>query len=1060
MRRVRPVISRHVFILTLAMLIPGIAAWAAPPYNPALFSGMRWRLIGPFRGGRALAACGVPGKPNLFYFGSVDGGVWKTTDAGRTWQPIFDVEGSPSVGALAVAPSNPEVIYVGTGEADMRSDITYGDGVYKSTDGGKTWTHVGLEDTRHIGRILIDPLDPQRVFVAALGHAYGPNSQRGVFRTTDGGKTWQKVLYKDENTGAVDLAFDPTNPAVIYATLWATRRPPWNVYPPANGQGSGLYKSTDGGSTWHQLTGHGLPSEGVGRMGVAVAPSNPRRVYLIADAKQGGLYRSDDAGATWKRVGTDPRIWARGWYFGRVTVDPRDENTVYVPNIALYRSQDGGKTFEAFKGAPGGDDYHFLWVEPDDPARMIVASDQGTVISVNDGRTWSSWYNLPTPQLYHIIADHRFPYWVYGAQQDSGSVALPSRSPYHGINAFSWRPIRVGGESQYIAPDPVQAKILFGGSFGPGVGRYDLETSQDQSIPPSLAHPGVYRSTWTLPLVFSPLAPHRLYYGTQVLFETADGGLSWHIVSPDLTRPHPGVPSNLDAAAAADTSNGVRRGVIYTIAPSPERANMIWIGTDDGLIQLTRDGGKTWKDITPQALTPWSKVATLSTSPFDAETAYAAVDRHRLDDLHPYIYRTHDGGKTWKEISQGIPLGSYVQVVREDPARRGLLYAGTETGVYVSFDDGDQWQPLQLNLPRASVRDLAVRGDDLVAATHGRSVWILDDLAPLRQLDAGVAASRAWLFRPAVARRVRPGTDEGTPLPHDEPAGQNPPNGAIIDYYLASAPTGPVTLDIYDAAGRLARRFSSAAKPPTVDLNKLAVAPSWIHLTPPPSAAAGMHRIVWDLHYPGMPSPYGLFSGVGTGPWAVPGRYTVKMHVDGKTLTQPLILKMDPRIKVTQAALQKQFDLDLQVVKARKRVTNAYRQAQNLSKQLHKLQGKTAGNPELTAALENLRRVLPAVLGPAPPTDPDFNGEFGPRNDLSSLRYLTRALGGLDYAVESADAAPTPDALRAWQIDQQIMQKTLGKWEKIRTGDVPRVNELLRKEHLGELRMTPQGRGR
>ncbi len=1053
MRRALHAVFLSMVILALGIFFPRVSAHGAEQFRPELFAGMRWRLIGPFRGGRALTASGVSGQPDVFYFGAVDGGVWKTTDAGRTWQPIFDAAGAASIGALAVAPSDPNIIYVGTGEADMRSDITYGNGVYKSTDAGRTWSHLGLEDTRQIGRILIDPKDPNRVFVAALGHAYGPNAQRGVFRSADGGRTWEKVLFKDDNTGAIDLAIDPSNSQVLYATLWQTRRPPWNVYPPSNGPGSGLYKSTDGGSTWHALSGHGLPSEGLGRMGVAVAPSNPRRVYLIVDAKEGGLYRSDDAGENWQRIGTDPRIWTRGWYFGGVTVDPQDENTVYIPNIALYRSQDGGKTFTVFKGAPGGDDYHFLWIEPNDPRRMIVASDQGTVISANGGETWSSWYNQPTAQLYHVTTDTRFPYWVYGAQQDSGSVAVPSRSPYRGINAFSWRPVRVGGESQYLAPDPVDPEILFGGGFYASVGRVNLQTEDYQSVPPTLAHPGEYRTTWTMPLVFSPLPPHRLYYGTQVLFETSDRGRTWHMISPDLTRANPGVPSNLDAATAADTSTDGRRGVIYTIAPSRQRADMIWIGTDDGLIQLTRDGGKTWTNVTPRALTPWSKVSMLEVSPFDAETAYAAVDRHRLDDLRPYFFRTHDGGKTWQEISQGIPEGSYVQVVREDPARRGLLYAGTETGVYVSFDDGDHWQSLQLNLPPASVRDLVIHGDDLVAGTHGRSIWILDDLAPLRELSAQVAASDAWLFRPATARRVRPGFDQGTPLPDDEPAGQNPPSGAIFDYFLKSS--APVTLEIYDAGGRQVRKFSSAEKPAPVNYSKLAIAPSWVHHEQPPSDAPGMHRFIWDLRYPGPPARFDVFSGGGSGPWAVPGRYTVKMTAAGKTFTQPLAITMDPRVKATQADLQQQFDLDMQVVAAREEVTAALRQAASLAKQLGELRAKASGEKELASAIENAERELTAVLSPEPASSQESSGEepVAP-NDLASLRYVSHALSLLETTLESADAAPSPDALRAWSLDQQLQRQNLATWQKIKAQDVPRLNALLSKAHLAAIRLS------
>jgi photosystem II stability/assembly factor-like uncharacterized protein len=1044
--------SSRVYVIALSLLVCFSSA-AAQQYDPALFSGMQWRLIGPFRGGRSLTAVGVPGQPNTFYFGAVGGGIWKTADAGRTWKPIFDGEPIASIGAIAIAPSDPNIIYVGSGEADMRSDISYGNGVYKSTDGGRTWNHIGLDDTRQIGCILVGPQNPEVVYVAALGHAYGPNAERGVFRSTDGGKTWQKVLHKDENTGAIDLAFDPNNARAIFAVLWQTRRPPWNVYPPSNGPGSGLYKSTDGGSTWERLAGHGLPSEGLGRMGIAFSPSHPSRVYLIVDAKQGGLYRSDDSGDNWTLVNNEARLWGRGWYFGGVTVDPRDPDTVYVCNTAAYVSRDGGKSFTPFKGAPGGDDYHSLWIDPGDSRRMILSSDQGTVVSLNGGETWSSWYNQPTAQLYHIITDNRFPYWIYGAQQDTGAVAVASRTVYRGINFRGWRPISAGGESEYIAPDPLDPDTLFGGSSGLDVTKFNLITGQNQDVAPTLTHRGDFRHTWTLPLVFSPLDPHQVYFGTQQLFVTRNGGESWETASPDLTREDPGVPANLDALTATDaTSTSTRRGVIYTIAPSPVAAGLVWIGTDDGLIQVTRDAGKNWTNVTPEAITPWSKVSLVEASHFDAATAYAAVDRHRLDDLRPYIYRTHDGGKSWQEISSGIPTGSYVHVVREDPKRKGLLYAGTETGVFVSFDDGDHWQPLQLNLPNASVRDLIVDGDDLVAGTHGRSIWILDDLTPLRQLDAQVAASHAWLFAPETAYRMRFGSsDQGTPLPPDEPAGKNPPNGAILDYYLKSEPSGPVVMEIEDAQGHLVRRYSSADQPRATNPQTLRYPAFWIPPAPHLSIEPGMHRFVWDLLYPVPKAPPGFDSWVRSGMWAVPGRYTVKVMVDGKTYAQPLTLKMDPRVKVSQADLEQQFKLDQKIVAARREVSDALEEAGSLQRQLAALQPSEVKHPQAAPAAKELERKLAALLGPALTYNSEYTGVPSPSEDYSSLRYVARALANLEHVVESADAAPTPDTLTAFEQDSQLMESLLQDWAALREKDLPRLNYLLRQEHLREI---------
>ncbi len=1041
--------------------------WLAPhrlrgqQLAPSLFSGMRWRMIGPFRGGRALTATGVPGQPSVFYFGAVGGGVWKTTNAGRTWTPIFDAEPIASIGAIAVAPSDPNVIYVGSGEADMRDDISYGNGLYKSTDAGNTWTRIGLEDSRQIGRIVVDPRNPDRVLVAALGHAYGANPERGVFRSTDGGQTWQKVLFKDENTGAIDLALDPRDSRTVYAALWQTRRPPWDVYPPSYGTGSGLYKSTDGGDTWQQITGHGLPSDGLGRMGIAIAPATPDRLYLLVDAKEGGVYRSDDAGANWQRTDSESRIWGRGWYFGGITADPKNPDVVYVCNTSTYRSTDGGKSFDAVKGAPGGDDYHSLWIYPDDPARMIVSSDQGVVISVDGAKTWTSWYNQPTAQFYHVITDTRFPYWVCGPQQDSGAACTVSRSHAGAISFRDWRPIGVGGESHYVAPDPLDPNILYGGSFGAAVGKFNLTTGETQDIAPSLAHPGNYRHTWTLPTVFSPRDPHELYFSTQILFRTKDGGNTWQVLSPDLTREDPGTPPNLDPVTAADITagEGKRRGVIYTIAPSPLVAGEIWVGTDDGLIQVTRDDGKTWHNATPPALTPWSKVGILEASRHDRNVVYAAIDRHRLEDLKPHIYRTHDGGKTWQEISKGIPEGSYVNAVREDPVRKGLLYAGTETGVFVSFNDGDEWQPLQLNLPNCSVRDLVIHDDDLVIATHGRSFWILDDVTPLRQSTSEVAVSDAYLFRPETAYRVRPASFEGTPLPLDVPQGENPPNGALIDYYLKSAPTGTVTIEVLDSAGRLVRRYSSDDKAPAVDPKRLEIPAYWIHPPLSLSVEPGMHRFVWDLHYPGAPggNPTFRMFGVGAGPWAPPGQYQVKLSVNGQSYAQPLTVKMDPRVKTPQADLVKQFEMARQIGAAQAQVGAAFRSANHLDEQLQSLRSKASDQKPLAGEIEALDRKTMALVGGTSGPSP-FEEAAPSAPGVVTLRSLTSALGDVERAVQSADVTPTGDAVSAFQHDQQAMQKALAQWNEIKNKDVAKLNAALKQVNLQPVSLEERAR--
>jgi photosystem II stability/assembly factor-like uncharacterized protein len=905
---------------------PGIFGSPSPSLQapaPSPQVGLDWRMLGPFRGGRVDAVSGVPGRPEEFYFGHVNGGVWKTIDAGRAWFPIFDDQPVASIGALAVAPSAPDVIYVGTGESTLRDSVGFGNGVYKSTDGGRTWTQLGLSDTQHIGKIAVDPKNSDVVFVAAIGHLYAANPDRGVFRSLDGGRTWQKVLYKDENVGAVEVVIDPTNSRVVYAGLWNTRRPPWFTYAPTNGPGGGMYKSTDGGSTWHQLTA-GLPPAGIGRTGIAVAPSNPRRVYAVLDCLvpdptaaasspqppvpgrppqpppgQGGVFRSDDAGETWRRVNADQALWGRGWYFEKIAVDPKNPDVVYVPNVAVNRSRDGGATWDVIRGSPGGDDYHQVWISPDDPDILIVASDQGTIITRNarsaDPRamTWSSWLNQPTAQIYHASVDYRFPYWVVGAQQDSGAVAVRSRGKFAQISMRDWEPIGAAGESGYAAGDPLHPGVIYGGEGS----RWDLETNLQ--VPNTAAPKGseTDRGDWTQPLVLSPADPHALYYASQFLFKTTDGARTWKQISGDLTRPDPGIPPNLDATAAAAIDRNGKRGVIYAVAPSPLHAPLIWIGTDDGLIQVTADDGTTWRDVTPPAMTAWSRVTGIEASHFHAGTAYASVDRHQLQDFAPYIYRTRDEGRTWQLITTGLPQGMYVHVVKEDPLRRGLLFAGTERGAFVSFDDGDHWQSLRRNLPVTSVRDFVVYGNDLIVATHGRGFWVMDDISQLRQVNDEVLQADAWLFRPADAINVIPGDDDGTPLQRDEPQAPNPPEGAFIDFYLKSG-AAAVTLEILDGAGKVLRKWPS--EPGGQSANGLPrVSPLWQPVPEVFSTTAGMHRIVWRPVAPPEPAAGAAVGGGGPrrgGGARLTGTFMARLTVNGKSYTQTFMVRSDPRL--------------------------------------------------------------------------------------------------------------------------------------------------------------------
>jgi photosystem II stability/assembly factor-like uncharacterized protein len=1018
-----------------------VVTTSAQDVEPKVAAGMRWRLVGPFRGGRTVTATGVPGQPNRFYFGAVGGGVWRSDNAGRTWVPIFDAQPVASIGAIAVAPSDANVIYVGSGEADMRSDISYGNGMYKSVDAGKTWTRIGLTDTRQIGQVLVDPHDAGIVFVAALGHGYGPNKERGVFRSKDGGKSWTAVLFKNEDTGAIDLAFDPSNSKTILAALWQTRRPPWNVYPPSNGPGSGLYRSEDGGDTWKQVTS-GIPSEKLGRIRIAFAPSAPRRVYAIVDAKEGGLYVSEDVGVNWKLANGDRRIWERGWYFAGVTVDPKNADTVYACDVALYRSTDGGKTFLPFKGAPGGDDYHRLWIDPDDPRRMIVASDQGAVVTVDGGTTWSSWYNQPTAQFYHVATDDRFPYWIYGAQQDSGAAATPMRTDYRSITQRDWNEISAGGESDYIVPDPTDPDIVWGGR----VGRFDWRTLQDQDVDPTLAYPDEYRGEWTLPLAISPRNPKAIYFGRQFVFKSVDAGRHWLKASPDLTRENPAVPGTLDPLTAENSDvKGPRRGVVYAIAPSPLVDGRIWCGTDDGLIWLSRDDGGRWQDVTPKDLSAWSKVGIIEASHFNVDTAYAAIDRHRLDDLSAIILRTKDAGATWTSISRGIPTGSFVNVVREDPVRPGLLYAGTETGVFVSFDDGEHWQSLQLNLPNCSIRDIDVRHGDLVVGTHGRAFWVLDDVSPLRQFDAIASGAELVLFTPRPVSRVRPAPFQGSPEPKDEPMADNPPSGAILDYFVKSDKASPLVLEILDDRGQPVRRYASDDKSPQPDLQRIQTTPDWMPMPEPPSASAGMHRFVWDLHYDlpqELVNPTRGFRGR-AGLWAPPGRYTVSVSHAGKTLTRSIVVARDPRVRsVTDVDLVRQYELARDVQAERVRVSAALRQAGSLRKQIAAAREGRKGKG--ASALDALEKAIDLAAGP-PTLSP--SEEFFDPGGLSptSLRRLSRSLSELQSAVESADAAPTPDALTGFAERRKLVDQGLARWQAVLATDVPKAGIVLEK---------------
>lgn len=906
----KPTNRRFIGLLAIAIC----CSWQlfAQPFSDAYLAGMKYRMIGPHRGGRTVGAVGVPSQPSVFYIGVNNGGVWKSDDYGRTWKPIFDKMRTGSVGDIAVSESNPNVIYVGCGEGIQRPDLSVGDGVYKSADGGKTWNNMGLNDGQQIGDIIIDPKDENRIFVAVLGHPYGPNTERGVYRSLNGGKTWERVLYKDENTGAVQVNFDPNNSNILYADLWAGRQGPWENGQ-WNGTESGLFKSTDGGNTWKKLT-KGLPTteQGLGRIGFGIAPTNSNRLYATVDAgKYGGIYRSDDAGESWQLMNADGRYWGRGSDFAEVKVDPTNADIVYSANVVTWKSIDGAKTFTGFKGAPGGDDYHRIWINPNNPKIMLIACDQGGIVTVNGGETFSSWYNQPTAQFYHVITDNSFPYNVYGGQQESGSVGISSRGNDGQITFREWHPVGVE-EYGYVAPDPLDPNIIYGGK----ITKFDKRTGQVQNIGPEGIRSGKYRWVRTAPVLFSPIDPKTLYFAGNVLFKTTNGGNSWQTISPDLTRESWDIPASVGVYTTVDMKTMPRRGVIYTVAPAYKDINTIWAGTDDGYIQVTRDGGKTWKNVTPPEITSWSKVSLMDASHFDANTVYAAVNRIRCDDLHPYVYKTNDGGKTWKKITNGLPDNEPINVVREDPIRKGLLFAGSENAVYVSFDDGEHWQSLRLNMPATSIRDLVIKDDDLVLGTHGRGFWILDDITPLRQLSSKTLDAKTVLYKPQQAIRVRWNMNTDTPLPQEEPGGENPPDGAIINYHLSQS-ASEVSLEILDASGKSIRKYSNKDKPYAIpDVN---IPLYWIRPQQILSAAAGAHRFLWDMHYTPIDEPaefpmtaiYQNTPKVANSPWVLPGVYTVKLTVDGKTETQTLTVKLDPRVKASATDLQQQHSLSL-----------------------------------------------------------------------------------------------------------------------------------------------------
>ena len=1015
----RRFLSISIFVALLFSSLASLAQQLPPSAGDAL----HWRAIGPLRGGRTRSAAGVPSQPNVFYIGVCNGGVWKSNDYGRTWKPIFDREDTGSIGAVAVSDSDPNTIYVASGEGLHRPDLSVGNGIYKSTDAGKTWTHLGLRDGQQIPDIAIDPRDPNHALFAVAGHPYGPNEERGVYATTDGGKSYKKVLGKDENTGAADVKFDPSDPQVVYATLWESREGPWENAA-WNGTNGGIYKSTDGGSTWTQLAG-GLPT-GVVQAHIAIAPSDPKRLLAsVATGREVKLYGSSDAGASWSVVTDDRRPGGRigGGDLPVPKFDPKDPNVVYSVSTVTWKSVDAGKTWTGFRGAPGGDDYQNIWINPNDGHVILLVSDQGAIVTVNGGESWSSWYNQPTAQMYHVSADTAFPYRVCGGQQESGSACVSSRGNDGAITFREWHPV-AAEEYAYVQADPNDPDTVYGGSIDV-VTRWDRRTAQVANITPKPLRAPDYRAVRTEPLVFSADGK-TLYYTTNTIWKSMDRGDSWTQISPDLTRKTWTIPASVGKFATEKTAQPTQRGVVYTLAPSAVTPARLWAGTDDGLIQLTSDGGAHWTDVTPKSQQPWMKVSMIDAGHFDANAAYAAINTLRLDDLHPHILRTHDGGKTWTEIVNGIGTDEDVNAVREDPRHKGLLYAATERQVYVSFDDGDHWQSLRLNMPASSVRDVVVKDDDLIAATHGRGFWILDNITALRQLakDTGEAAT---LFAPAPAWRVRWDMNSDTPLPPDEPMMANPPDGAVIDYMLPANASGEVTLEIRDAAGKTVRRYSSADNVKDPDPKDVRVPMYWLRPVQRLSNTAGMHRFLWDLHYAPMEGtddeypiaavPHDTAPGTSS-PWVMPGKYTVVLTAGGKSMSQTLTVKLDPRVKVTAMALQRQFTLSYQMYQDAITVGKALEEAEALDK---KLKAEGAGSAAAEKAVSD-------ALGHDDPGR-------GPRETIpQTLRPLRSSLMGVMGSLQSSENGVTTQLVALANQLHAAVPTTLKKWEAAKAG--------------------------
>lgn len=1035
----------HIFLGVVVLVALGAVISGAQSFDATQWKPMRWRLVGPQRGGRTLAVSGVAGNPDVYYLGAVAGGVWKTTNGGDTWTPMTDSTDIRSIGAIAVAPSDPNIIYVGTGESCIRGDISYGDGMYKSMDAGKTWTSIGLQDTQHIARIVVDPHDANIVLVAALGHAFGPNSDRGVFRSTDGGKTWAKTLFKDDKTGAIDLSMDAHNPRIIFAALYQFIRRPWGFE--SGGPGSGIYRSTDGGVNWTPLTGHGLPSGVLGRIGLAVSGADGNRVYAIVEAARGGVFRSDNGGDSWQLMDADHSLTQRAWYFHHIFADPKNADVLYVLNTGILKSVDGGRTFAGMRGTHG--DNHGFWIDPTNSDWIINSNDGGAAITHDGGRTWSSEDNQPTAEFYHVDTDTRYPYMLYGAQQDNSTVAISSRAGGFGRGGGSEFYDVGGGESGWVVPKRDNPDVTYAGSYDGLLTEYNHASGFERDVNPWPLNPMgsgaadlIHRFQWTFPIAASPHDPNVLYVGAESVFTSNNGGGSWTAISPDLTRNDKTKQQSAGGPLTQDNTSVEYYDTVFCIAESPLAKGEIWAGTDDGLVQLTRDGGKTWSNVTPKGIPDWIKVSIVDPSPTTAGTAYIALDGQKLDDVRPYIYKTADYGKTWKKITNGIPDGSFTHSVKEDTKRKGLLFAGTESGVYISFDDGANWKSLRVNMPNTPVHDMVIKDNDLVVATHGRAFYIMDNITPLREMAADAMNADAHLFTPGTAIRGSRG-------------------GLTVDYWLKTAPQGPLTIEVSDSGGKVIRTFTGragAAEEGADTGGGRGGRGGFGGGAAAPTATAGLNRFNWDLRTdPPSQVPGAVYwAGRGGGAVVTTGTYNLKLTVGGQSYTSKFEVKTDPRIKVSQEDLDKQFEF---ATRLNARITaghDAINQIRALRAQIDLLRQRVPATPEnkpVLDAVDALNKKMTAVEEEMIQTKSTSNEDA-----LNFPIRVVNQLVALFGTVESADAAPTQQSYDVFDNLNKKLAASLAKWEEIQKVDIPDLNSKMSQANIPGVSVPPAGR--